>query len=170
MCYHHFMDRTDKKYKSHAHYILLALLPYTEANIKLSFKPSEFFDDLEKLDKLKTNKSSLKTTYYRLIKRGLVKLDDSGTPRLTRKGINQVKPYKAKKLQGSSLMVIFDIPEQQRHKRRRFRTLLKELYFNQIQRGVWESRYDHRDYLRTEIDDMQLQEYVKVYESSQIEI
>lgn len=160
----------DRKYKSHTHYILSALLPYTEANIKLSFKPSAFFNDLEKLDKVKVNKKSLQTTYYRLIKRKLIKLDDSGTPRLTRKGINQVRPYKAKKLTGSSLMVIFDIPEEERHKRRRFRTLLKELYFNQIQKSVWESRYDNRDYLRAEIDEMQLQEYVKVYESAQIEI
>lgn len=160
----------DKKYKSHAHYILSALLPYTEANIKLSFKPSAFFNDLEKLDQVKANKKSLQTTYYRLIKRGLIVIDDTGMPRLTKKGIDQVKPYKTKKLKGSSLMVIFDIPEQESFKRRRLRTLLKELSFKQVQKSVWESRFDHRDYLRAEIEKMQLQEYVKVYESAQIEI
>ena len=40
------------------------------------------------------------------------------------------------------IIVIFDIPEQERLVRRQFRTLLKECRFVQLQRSVWMSRCD----------------------------
>jgi DNA-binding transcriptional regulator PaaX len=160
----------NKKYKSSIHYILKSLIPYSDPNLKLAFHPNQFFNDLEKLDAISAKRKSLRTSYYRAIARGLVKIDKEGIPRLTVKGQRKVKVYKPKKLKGSSLMVIFDIPEAERYKRQRFRTLLRELSFKQIQRSVWESRFDHRQYLRAEIAEMKLQEYVKVYETAQIEI
>ena len=148
----------------------MSLIPYSDPNLKLAFHPNQFFNDLEKLDVITAKRKSLKTNYYRAIKRGLIEISEEGSPRLTEKGLRKVKPYQPQKLKGSTLMVIFDIPENERHKRQRLRTLLKELSFRQIQKSVWESRYDHRQYLRAEIAEMHLQEYVKVYESAQIEI
>lgn len=164
-------ERLGNKYSSPMHYILSGLIPYTEANLKLAFRPHAFFNDLEKIDSIKANKQSLKSAYYRAVKRGLIVLDDAGNPRLTEKGRRKIQPYKPVKLKiGARLIVIFDIPEQERYKRTRMRTLLRELSFQQIQKSVWESRYDHREYLRLEIAEMQLHEYVKVYEASQIEV
>ena len=152
------------------HYILSSLIPYTESNIKLAFKPSLFFNDLEKLDRIKSSKKALKSAYYRAIRQKLILVDEKGIPRLTDKGLREARPYKPEKLKSSKLMIIFNIPEGERFKRRRLRMLLRELSFHQIQKSVWESRYDHREYLRAEISDMNLQEYVKVYETAQIEI
>lgn len=170
MNYKDEMQRLNAKYSSATQYVLSGLIPYTEANLKLTFKPSVFFNDLEKLDQIKAGKKTLKSAYYRAIKQGLVEIDEQKIPRLTKKGLKKVKPYKPERLKGSRLMVIFDIPEERRYKRNRLRTLLRELSFNQVQKSVWTSDYDHRQYLRAEIADMQLQEYVKVYEASQIEI
>jgi hypothetical protein len=122
-------DRIKKKYKSTTYYILSGLIPYTEANLKLSFKPSAFFSDLEKLEKVNASQKSIKSAYYRAIKHGLIKQDGTGNPTLTKKGLKKVREYKPSKLKGSSLMVIFDIPENERYKRDRLRILLRELSF-----------------------------------------
>lgn len=150
-------------------YILKAFIPYTEANLLLSFKPSAFFDELEKKSGYK--KRSLESAYYRLIRKGLIEVDGNKIPRLTNKGRKKAKLYKPTRLKfGAHLMIIFDIPEEERRKRYRLRSLLRELSFRQIQKSVWETEYDYREYLRSEIDEMNLQEYVRVYEVSQIEI
>jgi len=62
-------------------------------------------------------------------------------------------------------MLVFDIPEDERHKRDRLRLLLRELSFEQVQKSVWTSENDHRDYIRAEIHDFGLDEYVQLYES-----
>lgn len=150
-------------------YILEAFIPYTKANLLLAFKPSQFFNELEK--KSGQKKRSLETAYYRSIKKGLVELDNNRIPRLTERGRRKAQLYKPTRLKfGAHLMIIFDIPESERSKRRRLRILLQALSFRQIQKSVWETEYDHRDYLRAEIADMNLQEYVRVYETAQIEI
>lgn len=158
-----------KKLSESNKYILEGLIPYTNANLLLSFKPNLFFNELEK--KTGHNKRSLETAYYRLIKKGLVELDDNKLPRLTGKGHRKAKTYKPERLKfGANLMIAFDIPESERKKRRRLRILLQELSFRQVQRSVWETEYDYREYLRAEIAEMDLQEYVRIYEAAQIEI
>ena len=73
-----------RTYRSTTHYILSGLVPYTEANIKLAFKPSAFFNDLERLDQEKRSAGTLRVSYYRAVKQGLVCLDDVGMPQLTK--------------------------------------------------------------------------------------
>lgn len=161
--------RLGEKYRSSTHYVLSALVPYTEANMKLAFLPTRFFNDLDKLDHIKIQKKSLRTAYYRAIKKGLIEVE-GGIPRLTHKGRKKIKAYKPAKLKGACLMVIFDIPEEARHKRNHLRTLLKELSFEQIQKSVWTSDKDHREYLTAEIAEHGLQGYVKVFESRPIKV
>lgn len=150
-------------------FVLEALLPYTKANLLLSFKPSLFFHELER--KSGRKKRTLETAYYRLIRKGLIELDDNGTPHLTEKGRRKAKLYQPQRLGfGAHLIVIFDIPEEERRKRRHLRLLLQELSFRKVQQSVWETEYDYREYLRSEIAEMNLQEYVRVYEAAQIEL
>ncbi len=150
-------------------FVLEAFVPYTKSNLLLAFKPSLFFDELEKRSGRK--RRSLESAYYRLIKKGLLELDDNRIPRLTDRGQKKVRTYEPERLKfGAHLMVIFDIPEEERHKRRRLRLLLRELSFRQIQQSVWESDYDQREYLRAEIAEMHLQQYVRVYEVAPVEI
>lgn len=157
------------KLKPTTKFVLEAFIPYSRANFAISFSPSLFFRELEKRSGYK--KRSLESAYYRLVQKELIEIDDKGIPRLTERGLASVKTFKPIKLKhDAKLMVIFDIPEEERWKRTRLRTLLKELSFRQVQKSVWESRYDYREYLRAEIAEMQLQEYVAVYEVAQIEV
>lgn len=159
----------DIKYQSSVHYVLSSLIPYTEANLKLVFKPTKFFDDLERLDRIKTKRATIAGGYYKLIRDGLVKLDDHGVPRLTEAGIARLKRYEPSRLTGAaSILVIFDIPEEERRLRQRLRTLLRELRFTQVQKSVWQTEYDILEYLTPELKSLRLQKYVQVYESAKV--
>jgi phenylacetic acid degradation operon negative regulatory protein len=160
------VDRLKKKYSSTTHYVLSSIIPYTEANLKLAFKPNLFFSDLEKLDKIK--KEKLRSAYYRAIKQGLLELDDQAIPRLTHKGRKKLRPFRPKKLKDAQLMVVFDIPEAERWKRYRLRLLLRELSFKQVQKSVWVSDKDCKDYLEAEINEYQLKDCVELFEAKQI--
>lgn len=130
----------------------------------LSFQPSKFFAELERVEKISAN--TLQTAYYRAIKSGLLILDDNGVPRLTDKGRHRVKLYKPKRLEaGAFLLVVFDVPEDERYKRQHLRDLLKELSFKKIQQSVWATEYDHRDYLKAEIKEYKLEKYVQIFEA-----
>lgn len=148
--------------KSAKHYVLTALVPYTKANLQLTFKPSLFFAELEKLDRIKQNTS--RNAYHRAVKKKLIELDSKGIPRLTKGGLELIKPYTSEKLPNSKLMIIFDIPEDERWKRRHLRALLRELQFKQAQKSVWVSEYDHREYLKSEVKNLSLQDNVKIFE------
>ncbi|MCE7936474.1 hypothetical protein DYH10_01610 [Candidatus Saccharibacteria bacterium CPR2] len=155
--------------KSALTYVLSALIPYTEANLKLAFVPSKFFYDLEKISKRKSK--TIKNSYYQAIKRGLVELDREGIPRLTNKGLQKAKIYKPKLLKENvCLMVTFDIPESERWKRRRFRAVLREFRFSQAQKSVWISKYDFRTLLLSEIKELGLEDYIDVYEAHKLDI
>ncbi len=65
-------------------------------------------------------------------------------------------------------MVIFDIQETDRHKRRQLRTLLRQLEFEQIQKSVWSTSLDSRVYLIAEINRLGLKNEVKIFESRPI--
>lgn len=161
----------EKKYGSSTNYILRSLIPYSEPNVKLAFSPNRFFNDLEKLDSLKIDRESLRSNYYRLIKKGLIKTDEAGIPRLTNKGERKIKLYKPKKLGGDArILLTFDIPEVERRKRNRLRTILRELRFEQIQKSVWSTDYDVIKYLQVEVRENNLQKYINVYESSEINL
>ena len=154
-----------KSSKTTIRYILAALVPYTESNLKLAFKPSLFFADLEKISK--RNNQTIKNAYYGLIHEGYIS-NDGEVPTLTAKGVKKLQPYKAERLDGAELFVMFDIPEKMKARRQYLRLLLKELGFRQIQKSVWASAYDHREYLLSEIRQQGLQKYALVYEARRI--
>lgn len=163
--YNFYMQRLYNKElpNSCLRYILEGLIPYTKANMKLTFRPHQFFNDLEKISKRKER--SLRNAFYKATKQGFIEAGDDGIPRLTKKGRAAIKPYRPKILKNAKLMVIFDIPEIASWKRRHIRLLLKELSFQQIQKSVWESEYDHREYLTAEIRNLKLENCIKVYEA-----
>lgn len=146
----------------------MSIVPFTESNIKLSFKPNLFFNDLEKLDFIKAKRKTIEAQYYRAIKRGLIEFDAQKIPRLTEKGSNKVELFTAKRLKNAKLLVVFDIPEIERSKRNHLRALLRELSFKQVQKSVWITDYDHRKYLRSEIKQHNLEKYVQIYEALKI--
>lgn len=147
-------------------FVIRGLIPYTKENIMLSFKPSQFFYELSKQDR--KNIETYKTMYYRAIQRGYLELDEMGIPRITEKGQEYIEDFKPKKFKASKVMVIFDIPEEDRWKRTRLRASLKEYRFKQIQKSVWVSEYDCIDLLKSEIDSLRLKDCVRIFEVSEI--
>lgn len=161
------MKDVTKKYKSATHYVLSSLMPYTEANLKLVFLPRRFLADISKLERFKDK--TLRNAYYKCVKDGLVEIDDlDGKPVITENGLKLLAPYVSKTLPSSMLMIIFDIPEVDRYKRTQLRVLLKQLEFKQIQKSVWASNKDSREYLKAEIKRLELQYSVKVFESREL--
>ncbi|HTE22677.1 MAG TPA: CRISPR-associated endonuclease Cas2 [Candidatus Limnocylindria bacterium] len=162
-------------------YVLEALIPYSDANIKLAFKPNAFFNDLENIDRQKEwqkkrsknsepyQRDRLQAAFHRARKKGLVVVGEDGDVYLTEKGRQSVQPYTAKKLNKDVyLMVIFDIPEDQRTKRRHLRLLLKELKFAKVQQSVWVTKYDFKELIRQEVKALNLGSCVEVYEAARI--
>ena len=155
------------RYNSALAYIISGLMPYTDANLKLVFMPSKFFNDLEKISNRKSK--TIRNSYYKAIKRGLIELDSEGIPRLTERGFQKAKVYKPTLLDKKAcLMVTFDIPESERWKRRRFRAVLREFRFTQAQKSVWVSNYDYKSLLLAEIKEIGLEDYVEVYEAHRL--
>lgn len=153
--------------KSTLQYVLLGLIPYTQANLKLAFQPGKFFADLEKIDRIK--RTNARNAYYRALKDGLFELDASNAPRLTEAGLRKVELFIAKKIsRQGKLMIIFDIPETEAWKRQRLRLLLKELHFEQVQKSVWQSEYDYRETLIAEVKRHKLGKHVQIYESARL--
>jgi DNA-binding transcriptional regulator PaaX len=163
------MKEVTKRYSSSAHFILSSLLPYTQANMLLSFKPNAYFNELERISG--DGASRFRAAYYRTLKKGLIELADDGIPRLTQKGTARLQKYEPKKLKHEAkILVIFDIPERQRHTRDRLRLLLRELHFVQIQKSVWQTEYDVLPYLVEQIEENHLKDYVVIFESAEIKL
>jgi DNA-binding transcriptional regulator PaaX len=146
-------------------YLLLALLPYTEPNMKLAFKPNQFFDDLDKLTD--HSKSSLQIAFKRAINKGWVQLDDKEI-KLSLEARQSIEPFVARKLSGAKLMVIFDIPENLASLRQKFRLVLKQLGFIQIQQSVWMTDRDYHKILVETINKFDLNDYIEIYEAVRI--
>lgn len=148
-------------------YVLWSMVPYSEPNLKLAFLPHMYFADLERISNKK--KQTLKNAYYKAQKQGLIEMNSQNIPRLTEKGQKRIKPYKPEYLsKEAGLIVMFDIPEKERWKRDRLRTLLRELSFEQVQKSVWVSEFDHREYLKAEIKQIGLADFVAVYEARKL--
>lgn len=144
-----------------------ALIPYTESNLLLTFKPAKFFNELDKRDRRGIN--TYRTAFSRAKKQGLIRVSSKGIPRLTPEGLAKIQPYTAKTLgKNARLLVIFDIPEDERYKRTQLRLLLNELSFKQIQKSVWASDKDHKKLLQGAIKEYELKNYVKVMEAVEI--
>ncbi len=155
--------------KSALRYVLEALVPYTEANFMLAFKPHAFFNELERLDSQRQySRASLKKAYYTAKSKNYIQPDDTGWPQLTTHGRRALQPHVPKLVAHSCVMVIFDIPEVERAKRRYLRLLLRELQFTQTQQSVWTSQYDCKDIIAAEIKSQELEAFVEVYEAARI--
>lgn len=147
-------------------YILESIIPYTDANLNLVFRPSNFFRELERRDK--ASPVTLRSTYYRAKAKGLIVYAD-GIVSLSAKAQQKIASASAPSLPTSqSLMVAFDIPEDMSHKRRQLRSLLKELKFTQAQRSVWVSSVDHREMVLSLISELGLSPYAKVFLSTSL--
>ena len=156
------------KKKSALQHILLGLIPYTRENMQLSFKPGMFFSELEKISGYQQD--TLVNAMWRAQQRGYVKRVNK-IPKLTTAGKRVVTPFKPKKLgKDAWLMVIFDIPEDQAAKRRRFRYTLESWEFLQVQKSVWMSQLDYFDLLVETVVELDIQDCVKVFESIKIPI
>lgn len=160
-------------------YVLESLIPYTDANLKLSFSPNLFFNDLENIDwqrnehkqRRRYKRSTLRQAYYWAKREKLIVCNEHGVPFLTEEGKQKIKPYRPTKLgKDAYLLVTFDIPEKQRFLRDHFRRLLKEMEFKQIQKSVWKSEYDFREVLENEIKLHSMGEKVNVYEATKIKM
>lgn len=148
-------------------HILLGLIPYTEENILLAFKPNVFFNELEKSSGYSF--TTLKNTYRRA-RKNLIAIDGEKVS-LSLKARQTIYPYIAQKLpdQGK-LMVIFDIPERLSRRRCKFRYLLRTLKYEQIQKSVWMSSNDSREIIIDSIKELRLGKYVQIYESARLDI
>lgn len=144
--------------------VLLALVPYSRQNLKLSFSPNRFFNDLEATSGY--SYKVLRQAYRRGQERRLILFD---LPKLTSKGYREIQPFIAQRLKNKvKLMVIFDIPEKRASTRHAFRTALKTWQFKQIQKSVWVTELDFRDALIDIIDELKLHDCVELYESSRL--
>ena len=149
-------------------YLLLALVPYTEQNLRLSFRPDKFFNDYEKISK--KSSATLRYTYNRARRSGLIIVQQDNVT-LSLKARQTVQPFIATQLSsGGQFMVIFDIPEDQANLRHALRSILKKLEFSQIQQSVWMSDKDHKQILRETIDTLDLSGYVELYEATRINV
>ncbi len=152
--------------KSPLWFVLQGLIPYSRANIALSFKPAAFFNELDRLEKVPS--AAARSAYYRAVRRGLIEFDEQGAPYLTPKGRLSLQKFEPQLLKNSQLMVIFDIPEADRWKRRQLRSTLKEFSFKKVQQSVWVTNLDCKDYLKEEISRLDLSDSVKIYESREV--
>lgn len=153
--------------KSATLYVLKALIPYSRANLKLNFKPGLFYRDLEKVSRY--NRRTIQNAFYLAKKKNLVNVNRTGPPSLTKKGLLLVKIYEPKLLGNKArLMIAFDIPEKEKWKRQHLRLLLKQLCFEQVQRSVWITKYDFRQHLTEEINQLDLQDHVRLFEVADV--
>ena len=147
-------------------YVLIALIPYSKPNLLLSYKPGLFYQELERISRYK--EKTLKAAYERAQQQGLIERQEN-LVRLTAKGRRKIAPFVAENLGGSAYpMVIFDIPEDKINTRRKFRSVLIEWNFRQIQKSVWMTGKDLRDEVVEVVKEMNLGEYVQIYESARL--
>jgi len=142
-------------------YVLVALIPYSKPNMLLAYKPNQFFNELEKISRYK--QSTLKAAYRRAQEQGLIQ-QRKNLIALTAKGKQKVAPFVAKDLKGAHLMVIFDIPEDLRSKRRQLRHTLQSWGFKKIQQSAWMTTRDYREELKDLISELDINKYVEYYE------
>jgi|SRR3989344_4999947 len=147
-------------------FVLKGLLPYTRENLLLAFKPNAFFNELEKISYYK--RKNLENALRQAERQKLVERDDR-IIKLTQLGERTIRPFVAEQLpNGSKLMVVFDIPESRASVRARFRRVLKRWRFDQIQKSVWVTAYDHRQSIKEIIAELDIEKYVKIYECASI--
>lgn len=156
----------DKKPKSALVFVLKGLIPYTQENLMLAFKPNIFFNELEKISRYK--RWTLEKAYYEAERQKLFQRQ-ANIISLTESGRRIVRPFIAERLSNKAkLMVVFDIPEDMAVKRAKFRRIIKQWNFNQVQKSVWITSYDHKDSVKDLLAEMGLKDFVELYECSPV--
>lgn len=155
------MKRKDKSLLEH---ILLGIIPFTEENTNLVFRPNKFFRDLERITG-NTNRKSLRDTLYRAKKNGYLKEIENKNLILTNKGkvkiLGLLKTKKERgKWDGYWRILFFDVPEKERNKRDILRNKLKELGFRKYQLSTWICPYDHTEEIDILITEYGMKKYV----------
>lgn len=100
-------------------------------------------------------------------------LGNNCSVRLTNKGkLKLFENTTSTKVDGKWRLISFDIPEQMRRQRRRFRSTIKRFGFRQVQMSLWACPYEHADKVSLAISEYMIQEYVAyfVVERTDIEI
>lgn len=147
-------------------FVLKALIPYTEANIMLAFKPGLFFAELEKISRHK--RRTLEAAMYRAEQQKFIERkmqQKENIFRLTKLGQKKVRPFMATELgNNAKLMIIFDIPEDMSTTRNKLRRVLKNWNFHQIQKSVWLTSYDHRESINELVKELEIKPHVQLFE------
>lgn len=151
------------KQQSALAFVLKAMIPYSRENLLLGFKPSQFFRELEEISNYK--RRTLEAAARRAEERGLIEMDRQQKLRLTELGKRYALPFTAKKFKDSRLLVVFDIAEDINGTRRKFRKLLINWQFEPIQKSVWASDYDHRESIKLAIEELKINDSVKIFEA-----
>lgn len=154
------------KQKSALIFVLKGLIPYSQENIMLAFKPNRFFNELEEVSNYKRQTleqafRKARSQEYITIKHNLV--------HITQAGEKILRPFVAQHLpdQGE-LMIIFDIPEDMKTARAQLRRVLRSWHFNQIQKSVWVTTYDHRKSLKELADELNISDYLRIFECAEL--
>lgn len=122
-------------------YVIEGLIPFTDANMKLTFAPGKFFRELAETSA--TDAERLQRAYYRAKASGIVRYIDLHFA-IAPEYLEKLRREAPEKLpDGQSMLVIYDIPEELFRKRRELRSLLRELEFTQVQKSAWQTSYNH---------------------------
>ena len=140
--------------------VLRALIPYSKTNLMLSTNPNKFFNYLEQTTG--ASRQTLHTTLSRAKKDKLLAKDNSNRWSLNWRGRMRANISPPNKLNGTQLLVLFDIPETQKRKRDQLRKYLKSQGFKQLQLSVWTTEYDVRDEIEEVLSGIGVTDYVKI--------
>jgi len=151
-------------------FILKSLIPYTEANMMLAFKPGLFFSELEKISRHK--RRALEVAMREAERQKLIELkvkQDQNIVRLTELGQKVVRPFVAKRLgNDAKLMIIFDVPEDMAYARARLRRVLRSWNFKPTQKSVWITSYDHKQSVNELVKELDIESYTQLFECAPI--
>lgn len=120
-------------------------------------------------------KSNLSLALKQLREKGYINTEKDGKKlivRLSQKGQDKailMKVLQTGEWDGKWRVVVFDIPEDMRKVRNIFRARLKIWGFTPWQKSVWVSKKDLKDVLRKYIRDIGIKDWVKVFESDNLE-
>lgn len=154
------MAKRNKTKQSVTKEVLKALIPYTEQNIKLVFKPNLFFNDLERLTR--SNRATLANTLTRSKRVGYVEMKN-GIPTLTSLGRAKIGHIDKPELLSGWLIVSFDIPESRRRDRYELRTYLRRRGFKQVQQSLWVTKYDYAEDIKEVVAELHLGSHVMTF-------
>ncbi|MFO0970815.1 MAG: hypothetical protein U0520_00480 [Candidatus Saccharimonadales bacterium] len=143
-------------------YVIEALIPFSDANLNLTFKPSQFFRELA--EKTGKAESSLKNALVKAKKDNLLVLTGSRVHFENEAMIliERFKKLEATPLRSGYVLVLFDIPQSHDYQRRLLVRELKALRFKQIQKSVWASDHDNRDVLLDIVSELKIGRFVAI--------